>query len=82
MNMHGYTERIFGLMLDTDGWMAQQDIVKRTRMAPATAITALQTMVADGELEWSKLYRGVGGGSGAPSYIYRLRRRRAQTEAA
>jgi hypothetical protein len=73
-----YSERIFGLLLDTGGWMAQQDIIKGTRMAQATAITTLQTMVADGEVEWARLYRGVGGGSGAPKHIYRLRKRNVE----
>lgn len=67
------TERVL-FVLDSGSWVCQTDIIKWSRMAPAHCIVALKQLTKAGEIEWSKLKRGAGQGSGRPAFIYRKRR--------
>lgn len=66
-----YTERVLFVVDRHDQWVSQADVIRHTKMAPARAIAALRILTQTGELEWSKLFRGRGQGSGRPQFIYR-----------
>ena len=61
-------------------WVTQTDVIRLARMDPTTAIAGLKRLTQGGQIEWTRLFRGRGNGSGRPAFLYR--RRQTQREAA
>lgn len=68
--MSNYEARVLAVLSD-DHWTTRTDLIRRAKADPSRLIAAVQWLIEDGKVEFSKLYRGTGHGSGRSVHVYR-----------